>query len=186
MIRPPDASRPAQLILGRFPTPIGEALVVVDDLDVLRALDFADHEPRMRRLMSRHYGSTPLTPGPVPGLVQAALERYFAGATDALAGLAWATNGTPFQREVWTALTTIPPGETRSYKKIAVQVGRPAAVRAVGLANGANPVALVAPCHRVIGADGSLTGYGGGLERKRWLLQHEGAAPFRDRPQLLL
>ncbi len=87
--------------------------------------------------------------------------------------------GTPFQRRVWAALTHIPAGETRSYGAQATQIGRPSAVRAVGLANGQNPIGLVVPCHRVIGADGSLTGYGGGIERKRWLLRHEGAA-FKD------
>jgi len=83
------------------------------------------------------------------------------------------TGGTPFQQEVWRSLRAIPCGTTTSYGKLAAQIGRPAAVRAVGLANGANPVAVVIPCHRVIGSNGSLTGYGGGLERKRWLLDHE-------------
>jgi methylated-DNA-[protein]-cysteine S-methyltransferase len=83
------------------------------------------------------------------------------------------TGGTPFQREVWHALREIPCGTTTSYGKLAELIGRPAAMRAVGLANGANPVAVVVPCHRVIGANGSLTGYGGGIERKRWLLDHE-------------
>jgi methylated-DNA-[protein]-cysteine S-methyltransferase len=89
------------------------------------------------------------------------------------------TGGTAFQRKVWHALTTIPVGETRSYGQLAAQIGAPSAVRAVGLANGANPIGVVIPCHRVIGADGSLTGFGGGLPRKRWLLKHEGAA-FKD------
>ena len=86
---------------------------------------------------------------------------------------------TPFQRAVWAALRRIPAGSTTSYGALSAEIGRPAAVRAVGLANGANPVAIVVPCHRVIGADGSLTGYGGGLPRKRWLLAHEGVAAFR-------
>ena len=98
-----------------------------------------------------------------------------------LAGIEWRTAGTPFQRRVWTGLTTIPPGETLSYGALAAKLGCPRSVRAVGTANGANPISVVVPCHRVIGADGSLTGYGGGLERKRWLLNHEGAA-FRDLP----
>ena len=88
----------------------------------------------------------------------------------------WRTGGTEFQRSVWTALCSIPVGETLTYKGLAQRIGRPAAIRAVGLANGANPVAIVVPCHRVIGSDGSLTGYGGGLDRKHWLLSHEGAA----------
>ena len=84
-----------------------------------------------------------------------------------------AVSGTPFQQRVWAALATIPYGETWSYRELAEAVGNPKAVRAVGLANGRNPVSIVVPCHRVIGADGSLTGYGGGLERKSWLLDHE-------------
>ena len=80
----------------------------------------------------------------------------------------------PFQREVWAALRAIPVGATTSYGRLAAAIGRPKAVRAVGLANGSNPIGIVVPCHRVIGADASLTGYGGGLERKRWLLEHEG------------
>ena len=85
------------------------------------------------------------------------------------------TNGTEFQRDVWAALRTIPAGQTRTYGELAKQINRPAAVRAVGMTNGANPIGIVVPCHRVIGANGTLTGYAGGLERKRWLLEHEGA-----------
>lgn len=89
--------------------------------------------------------------------------------------LAWATNGTPFQQAVWTALTQIPAGQTITYSELARRAGRPLAIRAAGAANGANPLSLVAPCHRVIGTDGALTGYAGGIDRKRWLLAHEGA-----------
>jgi methylated-DNA-[protein]-cysteine S-methyltransferase len=103
------------------------------------------------------------------------MRAYLAGRLDALDGLPVDAGGTPFQALVWAALRTIPPGQTWSYKALAERIGRPAAVRAVGLANGANPVGIVVPCHRVIGAGGSLTGYGGGLPRKRWLLEHEGA-----------
>jgi methylated-DNA-[protein]-cysteine S-methyltransferase len=91
------------------------------------------------------------------------------------------TNGTPFQQTVWAALREIPCGQTISYATLARRIGRPSAVRAVGLANGANPVGIVIPCHRVIGANGTLTGYGGGLDRKRWLLSHE-AGGFRLSP----
>ncbi|HEX5379753.1 MAG TPA: methylated-DNA--[protein]-cysteine S-methyltransferase [Phenylobacterium sp.] len=171
---PPEASKPRRLVLDRIPTPIGEALVVVDETGALRAFDFADFEPRMRTLMRRHYGAMELEPGDCPAQVREAVDRYFAGEVDALAELDFKTNGTLFQRRVWAALRTIPAGETLSYKGLAQRIGSPAAVRAVGMANGANPVALVAPCHRVIGADGSLTGYGGGLPRKAWLLAHEG------------
>jgi len=108
------------------------------------------------------------------------LCRYFEGDIDCLGAIPWRSAGTPFQRKVWTGLTKIPAGETRSYGALAAKLGCPSAVRAVGMANGANPISVVVPCHRVIGSDGSLTGYGGGLDRKRWLLRHEGAA-FRDK-----
>lgn len=172
---PPEASVPRDLILSRLASPVGEILIVTDEGEALRALDFHDYAPRMRRLLARGYGERETREGTAPSQVAEALERYFAGDLAALSGLAWRANGTDFQREVWSALTTIPAGETLTYKGLAQRIGRPAAVRAVGLANGANPIALVAPCHRVIGADGGLTGYGGGLFRKAWLLAHEGA-----------
>lgn len=170
MSAPPD-----RLILSRLPTPIGEALIVADPEGVLRAVDWGDHEPRMRRLMRRHYGSAPIADGRAPAPIADALARYFSGDLHALSALVWTTGGTTFQRSVWAALCDIPPGATLSYKALAERIGAPTAVRAVGLANGANPVGVVVPCHRVIGAHGGLTGYGGGLERKRWLLAHEGA-----------
>jgi O-6-methylguanine DNA methyltransferase len=101
------------------------------------------------------------------------LRAYFAGDLSALDGVPVAPSGTPFQLAVWAALRAIPVGETASYSDIARVIGRPSAVRAVGAANGANPIGIVVPCHRVIGRDGSLTGYAGGLDRKRWLLRHE-------------
>jgi methylated-DNA-[protein]-cysteine S-methyltransferase len=100
------------------------------------------------------------------------LAEYFAGTRTAF-DVPLRLDGTPFQREVWAALLTIPYGETRSYGQLAEQVGRPGAARAVGLANGHNPVGIIVPCHRVIGADGTLVGYGGGLPRKRALLELE-------------
>lgn len=172
---PHEASLPQQLILSRHATPIGEALLVTDEMGDLRAFDFADYEPRMRKLMARHYGAMALSPGPAPANLATAVDRYFAGEVRALESLAWRTNGTAFQRRVWDALCDIPAGRTTSYGGLAAAIGSPKAVRAVGLANGANPVAVVVPCHRVIGANGSLTGYGGGLARKAWLLQHEAA-----------
>lgn len=101
------------------------------------------------------------------------MARYFEGDIDAIANVPAQTAGTPFQRRVWHALRSIPNGSAVSYGKLAEQIARPRAVRAVGLANGANPIGIVVPCHRVIGSNGSLTGYGRGLERKRWLLDHE-------------
>ncbi|MEP7053460.1 MAG: methylated-DNA--[protein]-cysteine S-methyltransferase, partial [Pseudomonadota bacterium] len=105
-----------------------------------------------------------------------ALESYFAGELAAIDQVETLTTGTDFQRDVWRALRSIPTGRTLSYGALASKIGRPAAVRAVGLANGANPIAIVVPCHRVIGANASLTGYGGGIERKRWLIEHESRA----------
>ena len=104
------------------------------------------------------------------------IDRYFAGLLKVF-DLPIVFTGTPFQNEVWKALCEIPFGETLSYGGLARRVGRPAASRAVGAANGRNPISIIVPCHRVIGADGSLTGYGGGMDRKRWLLHHEGVLP---------
>jgi len=172
---------PESLTLDRLQTPIGPILIAIDEAGTLRALDFHDNEASLRRLLKRQYGATGIAFGKAPAVVRAAFERYFAGDIGALAAVPVSTVGTGFQRKVWAALQTIPAGETRSYGQIARQIGEPAAVRAVGLANGANPIGMVIPCHRVIGADGSLTGFGGGLDRKRWLLRHEGAT-FKDAP----
>ena len=170
--------RPAlTFLLEREPSPLGEMLIVTDEQGVLRALDWHDHEARMRELMRLQY------PGAAPQLKASshasaatqAMRAYFAGEIAAVHQLAVATGGTDFQRQVWAALRTIADGQTLSYGELARRIGRPAAVRAVGLANGANPISIVLPCHRVIGSNKALTGYGGGLARKRWLLQHENA-----------
>jgi methylated-DNA-[protein]-cysteine S-methyltransferase len=108
--------------------------------------------------------------------VRAALSRYFDGDVAAIDTLAVELNGTEFQKRVWQALRRIPSGATISYAKLARRIGSPTAVRAVGAANGSNSVALIIPCHRVVGSDGRLTGYGGGLDRKQWLLSHENAS----------
>lgn len=163
------------LLVDRVDTPIGEMLIVIDRDGNLRATDWTDHEARMRRLLHLHYGENgfQLEPARNPNGLRDAIRRYFAGELAAIDTLPVQTEGTRFQREVWRALREIPCGNTVSYAKLAERIGRPAAVRAVGLANGSNPVGVVVPCHRVIGSDGSLTGYGGGIERKRWLLEHE-------------
>lgn len=166
-------SRPARLILDRALSPIGELLIVTDEAGVLRALDFHDHEHRLDRLLKTHYGPLRPEPGAAPTAIRDAMAAYFAGEFAALNTIPWATNGTTFQNAVWTALTQIPAGETITYSELARRAGRPTAIRAAGAANGANPLSIVAPCHRVIGMDGTLTGYGGGIERKRWLLAHE-------------
>jgi methylated-DNA-[protein]-cysteine S-methyltransferase len=165
---PPDI-----LILDSFRTPIGEALVALDRAGVLRAFNWRDYEAPMRAWIARRYPAARLAQDKAPAPLRAAFDAYFAGDLGALEAVPWRASGTPFQLRVWNALCTIPAGETLSYGALATRVGNPSAVRAVGLANGANPLAVVVPCHRVIGADGTLTGYGGGLSRKRWLLTHE-------------
>jgi methylated-DNA-[protein]-cysteine S-methyltransferase len=127
----------------------------------------------MHRLLREHYGEYQLEKGAAPASVTRSLDAYFDGDLNALASVRTATGGTPFQRAVWRALRAVKPGTTKSYSQIAARIGRPTASRAVGAANGSNPIAIVVPCHRVIGANGALTGYGGGLPRKRWLLDHE-------------
>ncbi len=174
-----NSKPPEHLRLDRLATPIGEALIVTDETGYLRAFDWADREASMTRLLRLHYGTLSPRTGAAPAHIKRAIRQYFAGDVESLKAIEWRTAGTPFQRSVWMGLTTIAPGKTLSYQALAAQVGRPTSVRAVGMANGSNPISVVVPCHRVIGADGSLTGYGGGIERKRWLLNHEGAA-FRD------
>jgi methylated-DNA-[protein]-cysteine S-methyltransferase len=161
--------------LGRMATPLGELLLVSDAQGRLRALDFVDYRERMERLLAQHYrgADVRLSDGPSPVATRRALEAYFEGELTALSPIVCETGGTPFQRAVWAALRTIPAGQTASYGAQAALLGRPKAVRAVGHANGQNPIAIVVPCHRVIGASGSLTGYAGGLARKQWLLAHE-------------
>lgn len=166
---------PETLLLDRIETPVGEGLIVVDEAGALRAFDWSDYEARMRLLLRRQNPPTALIEARAPDRVRDTLGAYFAGDLRAIDALTVRTGGTDFQRRCWAALRAIPVGETRSYSDQAHAIGAPAAVRAVGLANGANPVGVVVPCHRVIGANGALTGYGGGLERKRWLLAHEGA-----------
>jgi methylated-DNA-[protein]-cysteine S-methyltransferase len=149
--------------------------IVSDAAHNLRSVDWDDYEPRMQELLRRYYGTDAvlLREASRRSAAARALLAYFDGDLDAIAPLPTATNGTAFQHAVWSALRSIPSGRTVSYGTIATQIGQPKAVRAVGLANGANPIAIVVPCHRVIGANASLTGYGGGLHRKRWLLAHE-------------
>jgi methylated-DNA-[protein]-cysteine S-methyltransferase len=160
-----------QLFSERVPSPIGTILLVSDG-KALHALDFEDFVERALRLLQRYHGPCELVPGRTVGLAER-LTAYFAGELTALDAIPVQTGGSKFQRRVWSALRGIPAGSTMSYGGLAAAIGAPTASRAVGLANGANPVALVVPCHRVIGANGSLTGYGGGLSRKAWLLRHE-------------
>lgn len=160
--------------LDRLKTPIGTALLVTDADGVLRALDWEDYEDRMRELLRLQNGATELKTQRAPAAMRAALSGYFDGDLAQLTAIAWRVAGTPFQRKVWTALAKIPVGTTMSYGGLAARLDMPKAMRAVGHANGSNPISVVLPCHRLIGSDGSLVKYGGGLERKRWLLRHEG------------
>lgn len=170
--------RVLRLSVDRTSTPIGELMVVADGEGRLRATHFADHEQSLTRMLARQYGGNgfALEPSRNPGGLTAAIDAYFAGDLTAIDALPVEMAGTAFQRAVWTALREIPVGTTVSYSELARRIGRPSAVRAVGLANGANPVGVVVPCHRVVGADGRLVGYGGGISRKRWLLDHEAGA----------
>jgi len=166
-----------QLTVDRAKTPIGEMMILADHDGNLRAVDWTDHEVRMLRLLGLHYGKNGFKLEPrkdTNGFVHA-IDQYFAGQLSVLDTFPVKTAGTPFQRIVWRALRTIPAGTTITYAKLAEQIASPKAVRAVGLANGSNPVGVIVPCHRVIGTNGSLTGYGGGVDRKRWLLDHEAA-----------
>lgn len=140
-------------------TPVGY-LHVLTRGDKLVGLDMLDAAP------PRHE---------VPRFIEERLHAYFDGDLEALDAIEVEHQGTEFQRAVWAELRRIPVGKTISYRELAIRVGRPKAMRAVGAANGQNRIAIVVPCHRVIGADGTLTGYAGGLERKRWLLEHERA-----------
>ena len=169
-----NAKPPETFALDRLQTPIGIALLVTDAEGALRALDWEDYEPRMRQLLRLQYGAPILENTRAPADIRAALSAYFAGELACLDAIKWRVAGTAFQRKVWTALRAIPAGTTTSYGALAAQLDMPTVVRAVGHANGSNPISIVVPCHRVIGANGALTGYGGGLQRKRWLLEHEG------------
>jgi methylated-DNA-[protein]-cysteine S-methyltransferase len=166
---------PLTFTLSEVPTPLGAMLVATDDEGRLRLLDWKTHEDRMHRLVSRLYGPgrVRLLAGDASPAVVENLHAFFAGDLAALDGIVVETAGTPFQRDVWAALRQIPAGKTWTYGQLARHIGRPSAVRAVGAANGANPIGVVVPCHRVIGHDGALTGYAGGMDRKTWLLDHE-------------
>jgi methylated-DNA-[protein]-cysteine S-methyltransferase len=165
----------ATVALGALDTPIGTLTIAASGGRVCLVHFGADDE-RVRAMLGGWYPGAAVEHDRDPAGAATALERYFSGDLGSLDSLAVEVHGTPFQQRVWLALRSVKPGTTRSYSELARQVGAPPAVRAVGAANGANPVAVVLPCHRIIGSNGSLTGYGGGLERKRWLLDHEGVA----------
>ena len=162
-----------QFVFEVIQSPVGPLLMIADAAGTLRVLEFHDSTERRRRVLERRYDGVPMTEKPGAFGHARILARYFDGDIECIDSIATAARGSDFQMQVWKALRTIPAGTTTSYGAIAKKIGQPDAARAVGLANGANPIAIVVPCHRVIGSDGSLTGYGGGLERKRWLLAHE-------------
>ena len=167
-----------ELMIERVAAPHGApfaAVLLVSNHASLCALDFAGCAERMHRLLGRRYGAYRLTEG--KGRHGPALDAYFAGDLDALESIDVSTGGTEFQAAAWCALRAIPHGKTATYAEQARRIGRPRAIRAVGAANGQNPLAIVLPCHRVIGANRALTGYAGGLDAKAWLLRHEAALP---------
>src|SRR5262249_31060099 len=151
------------LAVDRFSTPLGEMYAVCDEVGRLRAFAWGDSEARGIEQLRLQYGArVSIADGCVPIGVRKTIDEYFNGDLRAIDRIDCATGGTAFQQQVWNALRSIPVGTTLSYGALAMRIGNAAAVRAVGLANGANPIAVVVPCHRVIGTDGSLTGYGGG------------------------
>ena len=161
------------LVLTRLETPLGDMLAVTDET-ALHLFEFHDRTalPTEMRRIEQRFGAVVEGTTPASEMLAGELAEYFAG-TRTVFGVRIVQRGSPFTSQVWDALVRIPCGETRSYSQIADRIGRPAAVRAVARANGANQVAILVPCHRVIGADGTLVGYGGKLWRKRWLLDHE-------------
>jgi methylated-DNA-[protein]-cysteine S-methyltransferase len=154
-------------------SPIGP-LTVADRAARICLLHFGGDGPDIDTILERWYPGEPTDRRRLTEL-RGVLSRYFAGEHAVIDTVPVELNGTAFQKRVWKALRRIPHGSTLSYAELARRIGEPAAVRAVGAANGANPVALIVPCHRVIGSNGTLTGYGGGLDRKEWLLNHEHA-----------
>ena len=159
------------------PSPIGDLLVKGDGEAVTGLYMEGENEPPAT-------GAIRQDDDPALAAARRQLDAYFAGRLTAF-DLPLRLKGTPFQQRVWSRLQTIPFGRTTSYGALAAALGQPTAMRAVGLANGRNPVSIIVPCHRVIGADGSLTGYGGGIERKRWLLAHEQAVAAKGDGRLI-
>jgi len=162
------------LCISHLDSPIGEMLLAVEG-ETVCALEFLDQSDRLWKLLRGRYRTFNTVDVRAPEVYCSRVQAYFDGALDALDDLPVNGGGTPFQRRVWSALRAIPVGTTLSYGALAARLGIPTSIRAVGSANARNPVSIIVPCHRVIGADGALRGYAGGLKRKRWLLQHEGA-----------
>jgi methylated-DNA-[protein]-cysteine S-methyltransferase len=166
-----------KLTLSTFSSPVGELLLVTDPQGQVRALDFSDHRRRLMNLLGQHYPWFEIKEASVLEPIAQALASYFSGCITALENIPIATNGSPMQEAVWEALRKIPAGTTTSYVELARALGHedPRAAISVGEANNTNPVAIIVPCHRVIAKNGELKGYAGGVHRKKWLLEHEGA-----------
>jgi len=160
------------LQLGSMSTPIGRLMVAAHD-NRLCLVHFDSSDAASRATLARWYPDESITAVRDPAGAVAALRSYFDGDVNAIDDVDVEMNGTSFQLRVWEALRSVRAGATASYLEIARRIRAPKAVRAVGAANGANPIPIVVPCHRIIGSSGNLTGYGGGLDRKRWLLAHE-------------
>ena len=163
---------PSLLLVERLATPIG-ALLLTHDGQALWNIAFEDRKERRAAELARHAPDAAIRSQRRRSPFARALERYFAGDVFAIDHLPVAGIGTPFQRKAWNALRRVKAGTTRSYGEQSTRIGHPGAARAVGRANGLNPVSIVVPCHRLVGSDGALVHYGGGLERKRWLIDHE-------------
>jgi methylated-DNA-[protein]-cysteine S-methyltransferase len=159
--------------LATIPSPVGPLTIAARDARVC-LLHFGADEDAVRRTLGRYYPNAAVEAHGDPAGAVRAVSAYFAGDLHALDALEVELNGTPFQNRVWEALRRVRCGTTATYAELATSIGSTTAVRAVGAANGANPIAVIVPCHRIIGTNGTLTGYGGGLENKRWLLEHEG------------
>ncbi|WP_206141090.1 methylated-DNA--[protein]-cysteine S-methyltransferase [Stenotrophomonas maltophilia] len=174
------------MFLSQLDSPLGALLLVTDAQQAVRALDFVDHTTRLHRGLREQYDEVELIEVAAPVEIAGALDRYFEGEVKALEALRTENAGTELQGQVWAALRRIPAGTTTTYGALARGLGfsDPRAAIDVGAANGANPIAIIVPCHRVIASNGELRGYAWGLHRKRWLLEHEEAMPARnDAPQ---
>lgn len=171
-----------RLHITTYRSPIGEMEIVLDG-EVLVGLEFSETSrrtpQRLRGHLSRRYGDFELHRRNEPTPVNAALDIYFSRGGDPFRGLKLEPGGTPFQRRVWGELRRTRFGSTLDYATLAARAGNPRAVRATASSNARNPIAIVVPCHRVIGRDGTLRGYAGGIERKRWLIDHERRTPCR-------
>ena len=165
-----------RLIAAEIASPIGSLAVATDEAGRMRGLSFGEG---LKPAMAREYPGVEMIPGTVPEAVAVALNAYFAGEREALMRIEWSLDGAVagdgFQSRVWRALWQVPVGETITYGEMARRAGEPGAAQAAGVALNRNPIGLVLACHRVVGSDGAMVGFGGGVERKTWLLRHEGA-----------